>query len=74
MIGLGGIAFAPVVIDPLCPSDALICTSRPFGAGLGMGTFCARDGVARQPAIEAPIKSASADRAMETDAFAIGGI
>jgi len=51
-------------MDPLWPSEALICTSRPFGAGFGIGTVCAGEGVVTQVAIEVAIKSANPDRAI----------
>src|SRR3982074_351648 len=62
--GSGGEAeVAPVVIGPLFGSDALIWTpTRPFGAGLGIGTVCAVDGVTR-PDMEATISNARAVRA-----------
>src|ERR1700749_1283870 len=43
MTGSGTAAdVAPVVVGPFC-SDALICTlPRAFGAGLGIGTPCAK--------------------------------
>jgi len=61
--GLGGGAWvAPVVIGGFCGSDALICTpSRAFGAGFGIGTFCAEDGAANAVR-DAAISSASAAR------------
>src|ERR1700731_782689 len=71
MIGLGGDTWvAPVVTGPFCASKALIGVTRPFGAGLGIGTacasgagtVCAKDGVTAPP-IDAAIRSARAVRA-----------
>src|ERR1700761_2302142 len=47
MIGSGGVCVVPVVAGPR--SDALSCSARFFGAGFGIGTFCAKDGAAIRP-------------------------
>jgi hypothetical protein len=71
MIGFG-ICVAPVVVVLFCPSEALICTSRPLGAGLGIGTVCARDSVIVPP-IDTAIRSASAPRAARIEAVGLAG-
>jgi hypothetical protein len=61
--GSGGDAeVAPVVIGAFCGSEALIWTPpRAFGAGFGIGTVCAQDGVTTLIK-EAAISSANAVR------------
>src|ERR1700733_3100777 len=54
-----GTCVVPVVIGPLCESDA----SRALGAGLGTGTVCAGDGVTITP-MDVAISNTSAPRGM----------
>ena len=64
MKGSGGVAaVVPVVSgDRFCASEALICVlSRPFGAGFGTGTVCARQRVVA-PATETVTVKANATR------------
>src|ERR1700740_3233277 len=60
--GSGTEAVAPVVIGPLCESEAPVSPPlRAFGAGLGTGTVCADDGIV-MPVRNAAITTASPAR------------